>query len=86
MTTTEEMNRSEMVILAKKLEEVRKKEGWIREDDPFCETLAMLGMLHSKMMVRSRQQMELKFQEAAVEVYVQRRESDEIFYNWVDDI
>lgn len=77
---------SEMVKIADKVQEVRLKEGWTKTADSFCHTLALIAMIHSRNIVESREQMELQFQEASAEHYVQQRERDEVFYNWVDDI
>jgi hypothetical protein len=86
MNTNETLQQLEISRLANEIQEVRNREGYTQEADGLCQLLADMALIHSRNIIMKRKQTELKFQEAAVEAYVQRRESDEIFYNWVDDI
>lgn len=79
-------NQQGMINIANRIESVRAREGFSGNANLYCETLATLAMIHSRIIYDQRRQVELEFQEAAAEHYVQQREADEIFYNWVDDI
>lgn len=86
VNTDETIQRKEISRLADEIQEVRKREGWTKEADRFCQLLSTMALIHSRTISRKRKLKELKFQEAAIEDYIQRKEADEILYNWVDDI